>query len=320
MLEGTWRALACADAPVNEACLAALPDGWLVFTGTALVAITGDGRRRVLARRKQPREREQPWSSARRPGLHTSRDGRFAALVTDYGARGLLFDLSTKSVTLELNRWDHHSRHTRFPLAFVGTGAETVVIAGTEWNRLDAFRAATGELLTDRETGQDHDADIFNSSFQGALSLNPSESLLLNDGWLWQPIGVHSVIDVRAWLGGDRTAADLDNHVGAYRDLWDTSTAWLDDSTAVVQADGHAEVLEFPGDEVTRRIPLPPGPLWSFGGRLHVAAAGGLEVWSPDERIGVLAGFHPSAQDPKTGTLASLRDGVLRTWRPDPRA
>lgn len=318
---GEWTTFACPEVPVNDRCLAALPTGWLALTAEGLVEITGGGPRRhgpvVL-----PPEEPNGWEKNRRPGLHTSPDGRFAAVVTDYGSHGAVMDLRTGADTLWLDRRDYHARTTPFPVAFARSGEDTVVVAATAWNRLDMFDAATGRLLTERAVDTPEWSLDY---FHGGLAVSPSGRWLFDDGWVWAPIGVRTVIDLAAWLDGDLYAAERGRQIAWYGDGWDEHAAWLDDETVAVQRlgfdsgggiDGVA-LVDVPSGRVVQMFAGPAGPMWAHERLLYVTTSAGLEIWSPAEeaRIGFVEGFRPTAQNPRTGALASL-DGELRCWRP----
>jgi hypothetical protein len=149
--QGTWTTYTCNVRPLNERCVAPLPQGWLVLTGAGLVEITRDGVARNLPCPSLPPEAPHEWAGrVRGPRLHTSRDGRFAALVSDYGQHALVLDLVEQRVVLTLDRRDHHAETTRFPLTFITTPRGTVVVAPTRRDGMALFDAATGRLLSDR--------------------------------------------------------------------------------------------------------------------------------------------------------------------------
>lgn len=293
--------------------------------------LTGDGMRHDLACVAlhgpvvvEPEESDE-WAELHTPGLHTSPEGRFAAVVTEYGAHGVVVDLSTGSVVLTLDRHDYEARTTPFPVAFARAGEDTVVIAATEWNRLDVFEAATGRLLTERATDQEGNPQHLDY-FHGTLTLSPSGRWLFDDGWVWHPDGVRTVIDVEAWLGGDVYAAEHGMRLGELCDEWDHPVAWIDDETVAVQRLGEdwqhmidgVQLIDVQSGLTVQMFAGPAGPMWAYERLLYVAADGGLEVWSPAEeaRIGFVEGFRPTAQDPRTGALAELSDGRLRCWLP----
>ncbi|MFE9749593.1 hypothetical protein ACFYOT_32180 [Saccharothrix saharensis] len=320
---GTWTTRECAVEPVNERCVAAVPGGWLVLTAAGLVEV---GSSRPAVPVPLPVEPPDALPDAPRPALHTSPDGRHAAVVTDFGRHGVVVDLVTGEPVLSLDRGDYRYRHTSFPVAFVGE----VLVTATDWNRLDAFDPATGRLLTDRVTAWSGDGpkpDHYLDYFHGALLPSPSGRWLLDDGWEWAPCGVSVVHDVAAWLGGDAHATEHGRTL-AVRDAWDLPMAWLDDRTAALQPIGGLDRPAVPGVEVHdvaggRQVTAfagPAGRMWGHAGLLYVATAAGLEIWDPaaGARTGVVEGFTPHAHNPRTGRFAELAAGRLRTWTPSP--
>ncbi|SER26761.1 hypothetical protein SAMN04487818_102317 [Actinokineospora terrae] len=269
--------------PIAEGCLAALPSGWIALVDGELVS-TGGLRWKV--------------GTAEGTRLHTSVDGRYAAAVVDRGSRGVVVDLASGAVTAELDRGDYGSTSTDFPVAFLGTGE---FVAATDWNQLGLFDAATGA----RRATHGDDIDFFH----GGLTVSPSGKWLVIDGWIWQPVGAQLLVDLDAWRAGKHDATD----VGPYPDDWNRPTAWLDDETIAVQGENGITLVAIPSGETKRTIAAPPGRLWSHDGRLYVAAQHGLEVWSPTERVSLVDGFRPIAQNPTTGALA---DRDLNTWLP----
>jgi hypothetical protein len=331
-LEGTWETRECSVHPANDRCVAALPTGWLVLTPDGLAEIDGDGDVRRIGPVELPTEPANTWAGrVPGPALHASRDGRFAGVVRDYGRHGVVVDVGSGKPVVALDRGAYHPETTPFPIAFIGTGTATVVVAATDWNRLDVFDAATGRLLTGRETDWAKDAERpehYLDYFHGGLSVSPSGARLLDDGWVWHPVGVPKVIDVHAWLSGDTFAAEHGDDL-TYRDYaWDQPVAWLDERTVAIQRIGFDDEAMIDGVQIfdvvaSKRIGIfagPVGPTWAHDNRLYVNNGGGLEIWDPIEgaRTGFLEGFRPTAQDPATGTLAEIAGGTLRTWRPAP--
>ncbi|MEU5692943.1 hypothetical protein [Actinosynnema sp. NPDC020468] len=289
--------------PRNARCLAPLPTGWLALTAAGLVVLPSGAPLAVDLPAEEP---EDFVGHQRGPALHTSPDGRFAAVVTDHGRYGVVVDLVTGARVLELDREedaDHFT--TRYPLAFAD--ARTLVV-GTSWNRLDAFALPEGRLLTAREVPEEHDLDYYH----GALLPNPSGTHVLDDGWVWHPIGVPTVVDVRGWLGGDTFAAEHGRWLGTGNDDWNVPMAWLDDDTVAVREDHGVGVYRH--GEPVAVLDVPAGPLWGRHGLLHVGAEGGLETWDGGTRTGVVEGFRPTAFAPLTGAFAEVAGGLLRTW------
>jgi len=328
---GRWAELSFSLAPRNGQCVASVDDGWAMLADERLILFDGSGS--VVADHGLSIAPEPPsdWvGRVRCPALHASVDGRFAVVVTDYGRFGQVVDLSTGGHTLVLDRGDYHNYVTPFPVCFVGTWPDTVVVAATAWNRLDAFDAATGRLLTARETGRRTRGqpipDTYLDYFHGRLLANPSGRRIVDDGWVWHPAGIPTVIDVAAWLAGRVYAPENGRRLAQRNYAWDQPMAWLDDRTVAIQRIGPDDELMLDGVQrfdvetgrVTTAFAGPSGRMWAYRGRLYVGADNGTEIWDPasGSRIALLEGLKPIAQSPHTGTLVEANRGALRTWTP----
>jgi hypothetical protein len=292
--------------------------GWLALTASGALLWAADGS--VAARRTlEPETGDVLAGRVRAQRLHASADGGFAAVVNDYGRYGQVIDLETGSVTVELDGGDYFPDTVPFSFAFDEHGGRTVAIHRTAWNRLDATDAATGERLTDRPDTTEDPLDYFH----GALYVSPGGDWLLDDGWVWHPIGVPIAWNLRRWLTTNPDELDADHPWLCTRDYhWDVPMCWLDASTAVISGLGHddddmpAGVILF--DAATRaeirRFEGPRGALFADGRHLYAAAPDGLETWDPStgRRIGQQPGFVPSRHDPATGSFAAVEAGVIR--------
>jgi hypothetical protein len=328
-IAGTWRTRPCTVEPVNARCLAPLPGGWLAYTAEGLVEIDAGGEH-LLGPIALPEDTSdgppETWGGRKRgPALYTSPDGRFAAIVSDYGRYGTVVDLPEWATVLDLERDRDDVEFTRYPFAFIGRGDSAKVVAGTDWNRLDVFELPDGHLLTDRVTSYERGEappEHYLDYFQGAVLPNPSERLLVVDGWAWHPVGAPMVVDAEAWLQGDVHAAEDGDHLRSPTGAWDQPIAWVDDDTVAIQRIGNDDERMLEGIELyearsTRRIRVfagPSGPMWAYRGLLYVAAKGGFEIWDPAEgaRIGLHEGFTPTAH--RDGVFAELGNGQLRIW------
>lgn len=307
-LPGTWTTRPCPVTPLNDRCLVPVPGGWLALTEAGFVRLDDEDQwllGPVELREERDVERFERPDRPRGPALHASADGRFAAVVSDYGQYGTVIDLAEWVTVLDLDRdWDDNE-WTRYPFAFLDEGR---FAAATASNRLDVFDA-TGRLLTGHAGEVDY--------FSGALLPSPSGRSLLVDAWAWHPVGIPLVIDVAAWLEGDRNPRQLADR----GNVWDEPMVWLDEETVALQGIG-TERPPLPGIELreaatgrrTGQFTGPDGRMWAHGGLLYVAAEAGLEVWDPADgaRIGFLADFVPIAH--ASGRFAELRNDQLRTW------
>ncbi|WP_197686267.1 hypothetical protein [Actinoplanes derwentensis] len=317
--------------------MAPLPTGdqrsvWLLLTDSRwLISFDADnpssrwpGPSQWLARTRVPRERD---NTKVRPRLHTSADGRFAAVVNDFGRYGEVIDLTAGKVTLKLDNTGNRAEHVPFSLAFTEHAGRTVVVHRTSWNRLDISDAATGRLLTAREPAGD--PAEFAGLYRGALAVSAGGRWIADDSWAWSPFGVPYLWDLERWLSRDVWESDT----GASRQWlcqrfdWNTPMRWIGDDLLALSGIGdEAEALAgvrifdaTSGREV-QTFAGPRGALFSSGRRLYAAGPDGLEIWDPftGARTGRIPGFTPSHHHRGTGELAALTDGHLLRWRISP--
>jgi hypothetical protein len=323
-LAGSWATRPCPVPPLNDRCLGPVPGGWLALTEAGFVRIDDEDQwllGPVVPPEERGVERSERPDRPCGPVLHASPDGRFAAVVSDYGQYGTVVDLTEWVTVLDLDRdWDDNE-WTRFPFAFLDGSR---FVAATDSNRLDVFDAATGRLLTERVTTREDSPEHYLDYYFGALLPSPSGRSLLTDGWAWHPVGIPLVIDCAAWLAGDRHAPEHGRHLADRGDSWDTPIAWLDERTVALQGIGEPlldgiELRDAETGRQTGSFTGPAGRMWAHSGLLYVVAETGLEVWDPAEgaRVGFAPGFHPIAHG--DGVFAELRDDHLRTWTPAPR-
>jgi hypothetical protein len=267
----------------------------------------------------------------RRPRLHLSASGHYAAVVNDYGSRGTVIDLRTGQATMSLDGEDGLARTVPFALAFARHEDRDVVVHRTDWNRLDVSDAATGELLTSRPRPEvkagERPPQHYLDYFHGALHVSPDGRWIADDGWVWHPVGVPTVWDLRRWL--DENPWESEDGPTLQSLCWRTSAwnepvCWVSSTHVAVFGIGPDEVCLLDGVRVfdardgTEVISFPgPGrPLLADDRRLYSGGTNGLEIWDPStgERTGAVPGFHPERHHPGAGELAALQDGELVRW------
>jgi hypothetical protein len=235
--------------------------------------------------------------------LHTSPDGRFAAVVHDHGSTGVVVDLTTGKATLDLHRGDYHTDTTPFPIAF----ADGLVCHGTGWNQVTWSDPATGET---RPTTQPT-----THQFHGKLVVSPTGRRIVDDSWSWHPVGAPV-----AWDLDDPAKA---NYLCSRDYYWNVGMCWVGDALFAVSGIGHDEEFMLNGvrvfDVVSGQEVLtfagPRGTFFADGDRLYSVTGDGVEIWDPatGHRTGDVPGFVPTRQ--RDGELAALVDGVLTTWK-----
>lgn len=287
----------------------------------------------------------EPWNGRwlqRR--LHASHDGSFAAVVNDHGRFGEVVDLRTGEVTLTLDNQGYNEETVPFSLAFAQHRGRCVVIHRTDWNRLDVSDARTGMLLTDRslpeQTAADavpeHDLDYFH----GALYVSPDGKRVLDDGWVWHPVGIPAVWDLVEWIENNAwESEDGPSRVdvcdrGYY---WNHSVTWIDSTRVAVEGLGDDNGVLRPGARIFDTSRTGPAELWRsptaaellafegptgrfFSDGTHLFSCGDTElsVWDPTEGklLGIVPGFSPTHHHPGARQFCRLADGVVRLWSP----
>lgn len=219
-VDGTLSPAVLPAAPLDVAPLYAFPGEWLLLTPKHLVrwnARTGE----IVGRWKVRLPAADPERKAGKPvqyRLHASPGGEFAVIAADYRQNGAVVELRRGHVTMKLDRGTYHVEQTPFPVAFIRLDGQLLLVHATAWNRVDLSDPATGVTLTAREfhmgEGQrrpDHYLDYF----YGALYPSPDSTLVVSDGWVWHPVGIPRMWDVRRWRYEDLTRPKTANRPGA---------------------------------------------------------------------------------------------------------
>jgi hypothetical protein len=280
-----------------------------------------------------------------RPRLHAYAHGEFAALVNDYGCHGSVIDLRSGKITLALHGGDYWQSTVPFSFAFSSWQGNVVVIHRTDWNRLDVSDASSGRLISDRgptsyQQGQERPAHYLDY-FHGALYLSPGGTRILDDGWVWHPLGEPVVWSMNRWLSENVWEAEdgpskID--VCGRDSYWDHGNAWLDEDTVAIGGIGDDEDEMIDGArifDVTSRVTHkgrwrdwesareinafagPTGAFFSNGKWLYSSAKDSLSIWNPKTgvRVGQIENFSPTCHHLGAGELAQLAAGELLRWR-----
>jgi hypothetical protein len=305
-------------------------DGWMTLGYSSVVHQHGvDGSREVCTFPPLPDETSPAAAAKTVVTLYSARDGSAVTLVRDYGRYGTVASTVTGETILNLDRGDYRVELTRFPCSFTEHRGVQVLVAGTDWNRVDAFALPTGQLLTERgptssnegEPEPDHDFDYF----QGALHVSPDGMKVVDDGWIWHPFGIPLLWDLSRWLGGDTWQAEDATSLMQRLYLWDTPMCWVGDEHIAIWGVGNDEDTVIPGamllslagtSSPVSFAGVPRTQFWSNGSLLFVPSDIGLTVWDPfmGERLAELVGFSPLSYNPYTDEFL-VKDGHRRAQR-----
>jgi hypothetical protein len=339
-----------ADEILDVAAVPQAPARWMIVgrDGTLLLFnAETKGSTRVGVFPLLHETRDEPWGTHElTPRLHVSVRGEFAAVVSDYGKLGRVYDIAQGRATLELHGGEYHPQTVPFSFALTEYRGRTIAIHRTDWNRLDASDAATGELLTSRgptrysegEPRPEHYLDYFH----GRLMLSPAGGRVADDGWVWHPVGIIETWETAAWLDENRWESEdgpSKLRLCCRDSYWDHAMCWLDEDRIAVGGIGEddfddmvAGVRVFAVNEPmhwrtenfggygAREVATFEGPAGEFfgdGSRLFSADESGLKVWDVDkqEQIDEIAGFVPTRQHPGSRELVQINGSTLRRWK-----
>jgi hypothetical protein len=284
------------------------------------------------------------YFGAARHRLHASSDGRHAAIVVDWGRHGMVVDVLSGAVTMNLDGGDYHEETVPFSACFLRHQGRDVLVHRTAWNRLDAADPATGRSLTERhiaagETGAERPAHYLDY-FHGQLRPSPDGSRMFDDGWVWQPVSIPLSWSVTDWLSANPWESEDGASMVrlAMRDDWTTPACWI--SAHQVALWGLGDWSEDEGEETGQgpgvRIldaaqddePSPDSrwpmeeigaqqrvlDLFSDGSRLYVATETGTTAWDLASRaqIATWPGFTARLFDPARHALVGFgRDSIV---------
>lgn len=319
---------------------------WLLLTAKGDIGVfEADSRRfeHLSSVVLDPEPTHKPWCDHKlRHRLHVSRDGKFAAVVNDYGHHGQIIDLSSGKVTLTLVGGDYFAETVPFSFAFSVVEGRTIAVHRTNWNRLDISDPATGKLLTDRgptsytrnEVRPKHYLDFFH----GALHVSPNGKRIVDDGWVWHPFGVIANWSLVDWLTKNVWESEDGpswKSLCARAYYWDHAMTWIDDRRFAVGGIGDdnemmdgarifdTEILPTPSSlESTLPRELinfagPSGAFFSDGKHLYSSNQSGLSRWDINDgyRTGHFEGFTPTQHHRGANELTQMVDGSLVRWQ-----
>jgi hypothetical protein len=256
-----------------------------------------------------------------------------AAVVEARGRYGVVLDLEAGRPTMRLDRGEYRFEHSNFPVAFFEFDGQLRLVHGTNWNRLDVSDPRTGALLTDRsptpsragEQRPEHYLDYFH----GGLTVSPNGEWVVDNGWVWSPVGLVVTWSLRRWLEGN----PWESEDGPSRQslcqrwyFWDGPRCWIGDRTLAVWGYGTDEENLIPAAllfdaESGRQVRWFAGPVETFVFDRYLfsySAEAGTSAWdvTTGERLLNDASFCPTAYHPGASQFVSvLPDGGFRLSR-----
>lgn len=169
-------------------------------------------------------------------GFCLSPDDQFAVVSQASGPNAALAALHTSSTVRKFSRGDYHPENSHFPTAFFLHDGKMHLIAASDWNRLDLYDPATGNLLSER--GPTHYISKERPPrcldyFHGGLSVSPDHQHVVDNGWVWHPVGALRAWNLPAWLRNPWESEDGPTSWNlAWRDYFgDGPVCWINAAT-----------------------------------------------------------------------------------------
>jgi hypothetical protein len=262
---------------------------------------------------------KREWKKGAWVTLKVSRDGEFAAVANTYGDKCVIVDLLSGDSTKYLNRGKYHNDVSCFPIEFIERNGHILIVHGTGWNRLDVSDARTGDLLTAREPtsyrrGEQRPAHYLDY-FHCSLSVSPNQRFIVDNGWVWAPIGVVTSWDLQCWLSANAWESEdgESKKTLCWRSYyWDGPVCWLNDNEVAVWGYGRDDewllpavcIYDIQSGEQIRWFPGPKGALVYDDYLFSLDDGDGASVWDAvtgerllhDTEMHALA-YHPGSKE-----------------------
>lgn len=192
----------------------------------------------------------------------TDAHGRYAAVSNRYGRYAALFALpdsaGAPSAPAEeiwkLERGDYYTDKSLFPLAFAELDGRSLLIHGSDWNRVEltelpSLRPLAARAFPGRDGAGEADESgsptPFLNYFHGRLLTSPNGGRIADTGWVWQPVGLVGTWSLREWLDNpweSENGASL-KHFFQTED-WDLPAAWIDNERLAVWGKVDTDLLD----------------------------------------------------------------------------
>lgn len=235
-----------------------VPGSYFVFAdGGLLVVGTGSTQAELVAEVTNIREVGNATGDGRLVGkeleIRLYVHGPWLCVTERFGTNAALINTATGAVR-ELSRADYHSDVSSYSIGFLDRDGRTLLVAQTQWNRLDIFDAETGTNLTEREVfirdsgrrdaqgHKEYDRRNYIDYFHSLLHVSPDSRHFLSNGWVWSPVDMVRAFSTDSFLTGfEPTSIPVATTFG-YN--WDRPCTFIDGRTFVLALDDSVDTLD----------------------------------------------------------------------------
>ncbi|MCP3921590.1 MAG: hypothetical protein GY714_03300 [Desulfobacterales bacterium] len=177
--------------------------------------------------------------------MKLSKDCKLLAVYNLFGQYGMVYDLESMTELIELDRGDYHVDVTPFTFAFHQYKCKTLIITSTDWDMIDVIDPESKQILTKRkweELPEDRSEEMHGAEFRSSVYISPNGNWIVEDGWLWHPIGRIIRWDLNQWIENNKWEADDGKSIEILRDAeysWGNPVSWIDDDNLLVWGYGN---------------------------------------------------------------------------------
>lgn len=234
-----------------------------------------------------------------------SDNGVYVVIYEKLGTKGLL--LKNGKILRELNRSYYQAHVYEYPIAFLRLpdGAYALVHCPEEYCLLEIELVESGEKITSPTERQP--ADCFHSRLQ----MSPSNTYLLNTGWVWHPYGIIEWYDIQKGIV-DNSVFDKMQHL-LEMNIEVNAAAFLNDDLILIGTSHEEGFEEVDSDDAqvldSGQIGLFSISQQQFLKKINVTLPiGTLIPWSEDVVINLFD--YPQVIDLNTGTVLQVFEEI----------
>jgi len=155
----------------------------------------------------------------------------------------MVYDLENMTELIELNRGDYHVNVSPYPFEFFEHNDKTLMVTARDWDMIDVIDPYTKQVLTKRdweeisEQKREDGPASAHTEFKSSVYISPDNKWIVEDGWVWHPVGVIVRWDFKHWIEKNKWEADLGNSIKTIRTAeysWGNPIEWLDNDRLLV--------------------------------------------------------------------------------------
>ncbi|NOX57919.1 MAG: hypothetical protein GXP29_03560 [Planctomycetes bacterium] len=205
-------------------------------------------------------------------GLLLSSRFDYGVIFQTFGEHACVFELSTGAITAHISRGKYLTGVSHYSVAFLEINERSLIVVATDWNRLDIIDPSSGHCLTGRSPTSHNEGEQppkhYLDYFHGQLFVSPKGNWIVDNGWVWHPIGLVRSWNLHAWLNRNPWESEDGPSLQTLADWFyfmNGPVCWIDDSTIAIWGWGSDDdwlipavrLFDLPSGQETRWFPGP---------------------------------------------------------------